>query len=380
MKRKFLLFFCLWGIWGCSPSADRQNVFPASEKIAVGVFEGHGGAQTCIWETVAALRIDPQMEVRVITSSDIACGILDSLEAIVIPGGGGSRQFLNLGAENRLRIEKFVAEGKGAVGICAGAYLFSNTPAYACMRLNGEQAIDIEHDNRGHGLVKFTILEEGKDIFPELSSFDTCYVMYYEGPVFVKNPSDTLQNTVLALMQSDVKEEGGAPANMTNNKPFFIANLYGKGRVFSSIAHPEATPGMMWMIPRMVRWTLNKPFIAYKKEVVRPEIYRQELLMSVEDLQQESAFFQVLLYGSDDEKIAALDWLESHYSWDAKRWVQGLLYDVSPLVRLRAAKYIANLDAIIFLSDLRAAYITERDMSIRSGMKEQLERLEVLLP
>lgn len=204
--------------------------------------------------------------------------------------------------------------------------------------------------------------------------------MYYEGPVFVKNPSDTLQNTVLALMQSDVKEEGGAPANMTNNKPFFIANLYGKGRVFSSIAHPEATPGMMWMIPRMVRWTLNKPFIAYKKEVVRPEIYRQELLMSVEDLQQESAFFQVLLYGSDDEKIAALDWLESHYSWDAKRWVQGLLYDASPLVRLRAAKYIANLDAIIFLSDLRAAYITERDMSIRSGMKEQLERLEVLLP
>ena len=35
---------------------------------------------------------------------------------------------------------------------------------------------------------------------------------------------------------------------MTNNKPFFITNQYGKGRVFSCIAHPEATPGMMWMI------------------------------------------------------------------------------------------------------------------------------------
>ena len=72
--------------------------------------------------------------------------------------------------------------------------------------------------------------------------------------------------------------------------------------------------------------------------------------------------------------------LQLWIGWSAKRWVQGLLYDASPLVRLRAAKYIANLDAIIFLSDLRAAYITERDMSIRSGMKEQLERLEVLLP
>lgn len=50
-------------------------------------------------------------------------------------------------------------------------------------------------------------------------------------------------------MESDVHEEGNAPANMTNGKPFFVANNYGKGRVFSSIAHPEGTPGMMWMIP-----------------------------------------------------------------------------------------------------------------------------------
>ena len=108
-------------------STDKKTV-PA---ITVGVFDGHGGAQTCIWETLAALRLDPGIQARTITSAEIAEGILDSLDAIVIPGGSGSRQYLNLGSENQKRIRDFIADGHGAVGICAGAYLFSNTPGYA---------------------------------------------------------------------------------------------------------------------------------------------------------------------------------------------------------------------------------------------------------
>lgn len=147
----------------CAPPTDKKSTDKKTvPAITVGVFDGHGGAQTCIWETLAALRLDPGIQARTITSAEIAEGILDSLDAIVIPGGSGSRQYLNLGSENQKRIRDFIADGHGAVGICAGAYLFSNTPGYACMALNGAQAIDIEHDNRGHGLSKFTLNEEGK--------------------------------------------------------------------------------------------------------------------------------------------------------------------------------------------------------------------------
>ena len=59
---------------------------------------------------------------------------------------------MNLGEENMERIRNFIRSGKGAVGICAGAYLFTDTPGYACMHINGGKAIDIEHDNRGHGI------------------------------------------------------------------------------------------------------------------------------------------------------------------------------------------------------------------------------------
>lgn len=362
----------------CTQKTSEEELL--SDKIQVAVFDGYGGAQTCIWEAVAAMKLDTEMNVRTITTADIANNVLDSIEALIIPGGGGSRQFLNLGSENQRRIKDFVARGGGAIGICAGAYLFSSTPDYASMYLNGAQAIDIEHDNRGHGIAKFTLTDEGKKLFPEIANRDTSYVMYYEGPVFVKNESDTISYQTLAMMESDVHEEGNAPADMTNNKPFFITNSYGKGRVFSSIAHPEATLGMMWMIPRMVRWTLDLPIVEYKQNVVNPDIFNKEILMSIDDLKQESAYYQTFLYGTADKKIAALDWLQSKHSWDAKRWIQGLLFDGNASVRVRAAKYIADTHYLHYLPDLRAAYNSEKDETTKEQLKEQLDKLEALLP
>ncbi len=351
-----------------------------TEKIRVAVFDGHGGSQTCIWEAVAAVKLDADMEVRIITTADIANNVLDSLDAIIIPGGGGSRQYLNLGNENQQRIKDFITRGGGAVGICAGAYLFSNTPEYSCMRINGAQAIDIEHDNRGHAIAKFTLTDEGKKLFPEIAERDTLFVMYYEGPVFIPAEGDSIQYETLAIMESDVHEEGNAPKNMTNNKPFFLTNHYGKGRVFSTIAHPEATPGMMWMIPRMVRWTLDKPIKKYLENVVNPDIFNKEILMSVNDLKQERDYFQTFLYGAADEKIAAMDWLQSKSSWDAKRWIQGLLFDKNAKVRVRAAQYIADTHYLHYLPDVRAAYQTEKDETVKAQIKEQLDKLETLLP
>jgi len=371
-KTFFIIAMCLVGL-----SAWSMGV---GNKVRVGVFQGNGGAQTCIWETIASIQLDPDMAVRTITTGDIANGVLKDLDAIIIPGGEGTTQYMNLGEENMERIRNFIRSGKGAVGICAGAYLFTDTPGYACMHINGGKAIDIEHDNRGHGISAFSLTAEGKKLFPELAKRDKSYVMYYEGPVLVKSDSIPLPYTTMAIMETDVHEEGNAPANMTNNRPFFIANEYGKGRVFSSISHPEATPGMMWMIPRMVRWTLRMPVVAYSKRVVNPDLYNREILMTKDDLRKERGYYRTFLYGSPKEKIAALDWLQACRSWDAKRWVQGLLFDNSPAVRERAARFIAETDYLPFLSDLEAACRVERDAQTKQKMVKYLEYLKALLP
>lgn len=371
-KTFFIIAMCLVGL-----SAWSMGV---GNKVRVGVFQGNGGAHTCIWETIASIQLDPDMTVRTITTGDIANGVLKDLDAIIIPGGEGAMQYMNLGEENMERIRNFIRSGKGAVGICAGAYLFTDTPGYACMHINGGKAIDIEHDNRGHGISAFSLTAEGKKLFPELAKRDKSYVMYYEGPVLVKSDSIPIPYTTMAIMETDVHEEGNAPANMTNNRPFFIANEYGKGRVFSSISHPEATPGMMWMIPRMVRWTLRMPVVAYSKRVVNPDLYNREILMTKDDLRKERGYYRTFLYGSPKEKIAALDWLQACRSWDAKRWVQGLLFDNSPAVRERAARFIAETDYLPFLSDLEAACRVERDEQTKQKMVKHLEHLKALLP
>ncbi|NLC50464.1 MAG: biofilm PGA synthesis protein PgaB [Bacteroidales bacterium] len=368
--------------YSCNSSPKENSVENKAENptvdkstIQVGVFDGHGGSQTCVWETVEAIKIDKEMKVRLITTSDIANGCLDSLHAIIIPGGGGSRQYLNLGHENHNRIRNFVAKGGGAVGICAGAYLFSNTPSYASIAINGAEAIDIEHDNRGHGLAKFTLSDEGKSIFPELAARDTNYVMYYEGPVFI-NASDTINYTSFATMESDVHEEGDAPANMTNAKPFFIGNSYGKGFVFSTIAHPEATPGMRWLIPRMVRWTLGLEYPSYSENAVRPTLFEKEILFNKDMLNRESAYYSTFLYGTEEEKVEALIWLQANVSWDAKRLIQGLLFDSSAAVRASTAEYIANSEFTYYLPDLRAAFKNEKDANAKTIIGSSIRFLE----
>ncbi len=361
---------------GFSCTSNPVDALNNSEgKVTVGIFEGHGGSQTCVWETVEAIKIDEGMDAKIITSSDIANGVLESIDVIIIPGGGGSRQYLNLGHENHDRIRSFVENGGGAVGICAGAYFFSNTPGYASIAINGAEAIDIEHDNRGHGMAKFTLSEEGQKIFPEIASRDTSFVMYYEGPVFI-NASDDIDYTVFATMESDVHEEGGAPANMTNAKPFFHGNYYGKGRVFSTIAHPEATPGMRWLIPRMVRWTLDLEYVEYSENAVRPTLFEKEILYSIDMLKQESGYFSTFLYGTAEEKIEALDWLEANVSWDAKRLVQGLVFDSSAIVRARAAEYIANSEFTHYLPDLKAALKNENDEHAKETFSSAIRYME----
>ena len=87
MKNDHHLISCLSGFYAvqCSVPENKSTKKEIStQPIKVGVFDGHGGAQTCIWETIAAIRLDPEMEVCTITTADIANNVLDSIDAIII--------------------------------------------------------------------------------------------------------------------------------------------------------------------------------------------------------------------------------------------------------------------------------------------------------
>lgn len=351
-----------------------------SNKIKVALFQGHGGSETCVWETQAALEMDRAIEADIITTSGMTSEHLGQYDVVVIPGGGGSRQYLNMGGQGREALRQFVKNGGGVLGICAGAYLITDTPNYACLSMSGAEAHDIEHDNRGRGISKVSLTDEGKALFPEIADRPLIYIMYYEGPVALQSLKKDIIFTSLATMESDVHVEGNAPENMTNNKTFLYQSEYGKGKTMSVVGHPEATPGMQWMIARLVHQVSPKKVAEeVDPKFVDPDKFNEEILMTAERRKQESSSFDKFLYGSSDEKIEYLTWLIEHNSWDAKRWIQGLIHDSDPSVRKATAELVGWAMYRMYLPDLKTALSREDDPDdpeVRKTLEEVIKGLE----
>ena len=182
----------------------------------------------------------------------------------------------------------------------------------------------------------------------------------------------------LATMLSDVHTVEGTPANMTNNRPFIILTKVEKGKTASVVGHPESTPGMRWMIPRLVRIVANKETISYPKNVVKPEIHTKEILFTSElQTKQREAYNNLLK--SKVEKLKAMQDIVDMSAWSAKKWIVPMIRDKDFEVRLLAAKLIVYLERTDAINDMKAAVMSESDKENRKLLQEQLEFLESIL-
>jgi len=373
-KKIFFTAFTLAVLFGCSSNKPEIS----AKKIRVGIFNVNGGSPECITDAFESVRIDKDMQPEIISAATIYSSQLNNYDVIIMPGGSGTSETLSLGEEGIEKLRNWVLQdGKCIVGICAGAYILSQTPNYNCFSLSGYSASDIEHDHRGNGLAKFTLTEKGKEFFPELSNYDTLLCQYYEGPVLV--PVNAEGITEVATMQSDVHLIEGTPANMTNNKPFVLFGEKGKGKTVSFVGHPETTPGMRWMVPRMIRVALGMTLIEYPKSVVRPEIWNNEILFDQDMRNMQDVHYTSVKYGSEADKLAAIDWLVSNASWSAQKWMPGLLRSKSEKVRARAAQANAALESTDHIADFDSAIENETSDSVKTILLENREVLKSML-
>ncbi len=353
-------------------SEEGENRSVPAPQFRVAVFSGLGADPECLSDAVEALKIDSAIDPVIVTAADIVRGELDRCEALVFPGGGGMRQMDNLGALGQEKVLAFVRErGKGVVGLCAGSYMLSDTPDYTCFRLAGLEAIDREHDERGHGLVRFALTPAAIEVFPEFAGMGQAFMQYFEGPVLVAKEGGA-PFTPLATMQSDVYLENDAPKGLTPGKTFLAWGEAGKGRVFLSVGHPENTPGLRWMVPRMVRWTLRRELVTYSPSVVRPRRTATESLFDSFLRAKETACFQAIgssIKNSDpDQKRAAIATLLEIRSWGAKERIAGNLRDRAPSVRLAAANALVELEHTASWRDVQIAAETEPDPNLRQAL------------
>ena len=376
MRKLTFLFVALAVVFtACNKSDKSEN----NDFIRVGIFDTNGDSPGCIVDAYEALRIDSEIRPEVISAATIMSDDILNYDLILFPGGSGRAETNRLGQLGIKRVQELVSEhGKSVIGVCAGAYILTQTEGYPSLDLSGMQATDIEHDHRGHGIVKFNLTEKGKEIYPELAEREISFMQYYEGPVLIPVEKPNYKHQSLATMLSDVHTVEGAPANMTNNKPFIITSVVGKGRTASFVGHPETTPGMRWMIPRMVRYLLNKELVSYSNAVIRPEIYTEEILYTQERIDEQNKYYDNL-WGTEAEKIKAIKGLVDISAWSAKKKIVGLLRDSSPKVRTAAAKAIVDLERTDFIKDLEVAAKAEKNNEVKSMMLKQHAKLESMI-
>ncbi|TAJ11705.1 biofilm PGA synthesis protein PgaB [Marinilabiliaceae bacterium JC017] len=374
---KIILLLGVILLGGCIQKETREKAL--TNRIKVGIFDTNGDSPGCIIDAYEALRIDGGIEAHIIGATDIMSDRLKTYDLVLFPGGSGKAETNRLGELGCQRIRNWVIEEGGAVlGICAGSYILSQTNGYPSLDLSGWQAIDIEHDHRGHGRVQFELTQAGEAFFPELKNRPISFCQYYEGPVLATPDKSCFEGQSLATMLSDVHTVEGTPANMTTNRPFVTANEAGKGRVVSFVGHPECTPGMRWLVPRMVRWATRNKTVSYPGSVVRPGIYEAEELFTSQLLDKQDALYQQL-WGTPTQKVEAMQQLVSISAWSAKKWIIGLLRDTSPLVRQQAALSLLALERTDAIDDLQVALQQENNETTRTAMSTCLNGLEQMV-
>jgi glutamine amidotransferase-like uncharacterized protein len=237
------------------PSALRTEVQIIVEpmgKVDVGVYAGNGGFASGV--TAASLAFSAAgLSIRPITAEDLNEGRLKKqARALYMPGGWAEAYVTDIDAEGAASVMKFVEDGGGYVGICAGSFyaaaeihwageslpydldLFPGTPTGPLVEI----APWPQYVTTGITLDNTHVIAAG---IPK-----TLTVLYYGGPAF--RTREGAQVDVVARFDA-------------NGEPAVVAFEHGKGRVFLSSVHLEydltsAADGTEW--PEMERG-LNDP-------------------------------------------------------------------------------------------------------------------------
>jgi glutamine amidotransferase-like uncharacterized protein len=228
-------------------------IFAEDQAIRVAVFKGEG-VDPSYKQLIESLEQEKKtFQVSRITTAEILEGKLANIDVIVHPGGSGGGQGRNLGEKGREEVRKFVREGGGYLGVCAGAYLATNDYSWS-LNLIDAKVVDRKHWARGKGDVEVQLSPEGAKLFQSKGEKMTIY--YGQGPLLGRREWDDPNipdYESLAIYASEIAEKG-APQGVMIGTSAAVRCQYVDGRVFVFSPHPEMTEGKERLIPIVVRW------------------------------------------------------------------------------------------------------------------------------
>jgi len=338
------------------------------ETIAVGIYKANDVEYSNADYLAEALKIDAGIVYVTLKDADILKTKLENIDVIVFPGISNTKDY-NIPDEQIGEIfRSFIFDrGKGAIGISTGVVTLLKVSEMQSVKL-----MDVSETKESRifpeALLQFQLTETGNSIFPELINNDSLFVHS------VFNPYVNIDSS----MKNDYEIVGFKNVNELV-QPFFITSQRGKGKIFMSFANPESTPGMRWMIPRMVRWAYSKELVSYRANLIKPNLYTKEIIFTDDLIQKVNSLISVLESGDTDEKEDAINKLKEIYPWVAHDGVRKMLLEKDDDLKLQAARYLVDIEYTRAIDDLKLAIKIERNRKVKEQLADLQLKLENML-
>ena len=247
-RRHFLLvgIFLLHGI----PALLAADAKP----IRVALFNDDGAFGLGVPRITEQLGKTADIQVTKVTGKEIAAGVLKDFDVVIFSGGSGSKEAAALGDAGREDVRRFVREGGGYVGICAGAYLACTGFSWGVGVLNAKTVSSKWKRGRGEVGIEFTPL--ARDATGITAGQKTIH--YANGPIITADNREGIAPfEALAFFRTELAEND-SPKGAMMDSPAIVRGVFGKGRVISSSPHPEQTEGMEGFVEQAVRWVAQR--------------------------------------------------------------------------------------------------------------------------
>jgi glutamine amidotransferase-like uncharacterized protein len=193
-------------------------------------------------------------DVKTLAADQIRSGALKDFDVLIHPGGSASKQSSTLGDNGREAVKRFVSDGGGFIGICAGAYLASAEYPWSLAVLDAS-VLDRAHWARGQGDVQLKLSPVGRTALT--ADKEICTIHFENGPLLGPGKKDDIDDyEALASFESEIRQNN-APPGVMKGTTAIARGKFGKGRVVCFSPHPEKTSGREPFLASAVRWAAD---------------------------------------------------------------------------------------------------------------------------
>lgn len=232
------------------------------ERLHVGLFDGTGTGEDGVKVLTRIIDKASDMDVCHIGPDDALTDSIAAFDVLIFPGGSGSKQANAMQITGCENVTRYVRDGGGFLGICAGAYLCSSHYSWS-LHLVNTAIFTGTRDIPGKGKksmwyrgkseqVSMALTEQGKAIFK--SAADEVLVRFHNGPIVSPGTDSELPDyETLAYFRSEVVRYEPQKGTMINT-PAIVAGEHHAGKVIAISPHPETSPELESIILDSIHW------------------------------------------------------------------------------------------------------------------------------